>query len=94
MKFKDVTNTSKGQEVVNVLLSNSNGLSKDIKVYTHKNTVIIFSLDENSLHASLSNENRKISMLEINHTVTKLMKTNIDSVKIIQTSSGVLHIFK
>ena len=90
MKFKNVTNTFKGQRIVKVLSSNDGG--KNIKVYTYKDIVAIFSQVNDGNHTSLSKGNGELTLGEIDLAVKNIMKTSIDKVKIMQTSSGVVHI--
>lgn len=91
MQFKNITNTSKGKDIANLV--SGTGQEKNINVFLHKDTLIIFGQSGNIKHASLSNNSRMISENEINYTVKNIMKTNIDNVRSGITSNGVLHIF-
>jgi hypothetical protein len=89
LKLKDVTSTS--QDIVTVIQSNINSAGT-IKVYSYKDTLIIFTDNKKVKHASLSNEKRDVQMSEISYVTKKIMNTTIDKVKIILTKTGVVHL--
>lgn len=88
LKFKDVTSENPNA----VAACRNNGLGPEtVKVYESGSSLIIYSLNDQVKHISLSNPLRKISEREIIYMIRKIMKVNPEKVTTYISNNGVYH---
>lgn len=86
--FREVTNER--EDVVEVIRAQM----KDtlIEVYECKDTAIIFSQNNESKHASISNGSRPVQEWEIGYAIARILKVKTKEVDIYITENDVVHI--
>lgn len=86
--FREIT--KEREDVVKIIENPLEGGTT--KIYERKGTCIIFSQNNKSKHASISNLSRPVQEWEIEYAVGQILRAENENLSMYMTKSGVIHI--